>query len=298
MMAAKPVVFVIGASGTIGMATVQALADRYAGKVEIRAGTRCPDKADMLKAIPNITLVQAEMGEKVKLKQTLRGVDALYIVTPPAGEERVPLVTSTAQVAKEAGVKHLLAVSGVSAAIPDMIIGKQFAQVEAAIAGLGVPYTFLRLPFFLDDVKTKFKESIKERGVFSSPGFDGSKPLTAVVVADAGNAAAAILADPEKHTNKTYQLVSDRFTYDGIAATFSEVLGKKVTYTFVPFNRQATLAAGVPEITVNIIEQLIGLVNEGSTVYDDLDLSHYQCITGEQPTSVKSWVSQFKEHFL
>ena len=296
MMTAKPVVFVIGASGTIGMVTVQALADRYAGKVEIRAGTRCPDKADMLKAIPNITLVQAEMGEKVKLKQTLRGVDALYIVSPP-GEERVPLVTSTAQVAKEAGVKHLLVVSGLTAADPDTIAGKQFVQVEAAISGLGVPYTFLRLALFLDDVKTMFKESIRERGVFSSPGFDGSKPLTAVVVADAGNAAAAILADPEKHTNKTYQLVSDRFTYDGIAATFSEVLGKKVTYTFVPFNRQATLAAGVPEVTVNIIEEMIDQVNKGSTALDDLELSHYQCITGERPTSVKSWVSQVKEHF-
>jgi len=35
-----------------------------------------PDKAD-------ITLVQAEMEEKMKLKQTLESIDALYIITPP-----------------------------------------------------------------------------------------------------------------------------------------------------------------------------------------------------------------------
>ena len=45
----KPVVFVIGASGNIGSATVQALSAKYSDKVEIRAGVRNPDKADKLK---------------------------------------------------------------------------------------------------------------------------------------------------------------------------------------------------------------------------------------------------------
>ena len=46
---AKPVVFVIGASGLIGSATVLALSAKYSDKVEIRAGVRNPDKADKLK---------------------------------------------------------------------------------------------------------------------------------------------------------------------------------------------------------------------------------------------------------
>ena len=41
---AKPVVFVIGASGSVGSATVQALSAKYSDKVEIRAGARNPDK--------------------------------------------------------------------------------------------------------------------------------------------------------------------------------------------------------------------------------------------------------------
>ena len=45
----KPVVFVIGASGDVGSATVQALSAKYSDKVEIRAGVRNPDKADKLK---------------------------------------------------------------------------------------------------------------------------------------------------------------------------------------------------------------------------------------------------------
>ena len=43
---AKPVVFVIGASGQIGTATVQALSTRFSDKLDIRAGVRNPNKAD------------------------------------------------------------------------------------------------------------------------------------------------------------------------------------------------------------------------------------------------------------
>ena len=47
---AKPVAFVIGASGNVGSATVQVLSSKYADKVEIRAGVRNPDIADKLKS--------------------------------------------------------------------------------------------------------------------------------------------------------------------------------------------------------------------------------------------------------
>ena len=55
---AKPVVLVIGASGNIGLATLQVLSTKYADKVEIRAGVRDPEKADKVKAIGGVNVVQ------------------------------------------------------------------------------------------------------------------------------------------------------------------------------------------------------------------------------------------------
>ena len=78
----KQVIFVIGATWPIGSATVQALSAKHAGKVDIRAGVRNPDKADQLKALPGVTVVQATMGDTDNLVGTLKGVDALFIVTP------------------------------------------------------------------------------------------------------------------------------------------------------------------------------------------------------------------------
>ena len=60
----KPVVFVIGASGNAGAATIAALAERYSDKLEIRAGVRNPDK---LKAPAGVTVVHATMGDKENL---------------------------------------------------------------------------------------------------------------------------------------------------------------------------------------------------------------------------------------
>ena len=118
---AKPVVFVIGASGNVGSATVQVLSSKYADKVEIRAGVRNPDKADKLKSLPNVSVVQAEMGDKEKLTRTLKGVHTLYIVTPGV-ENRAQLTIATAQAAKDAGVKHLLVVSVPTADLKDKTI--------------------------------------------------------------------------------------------------------------------------------------------------------------------------------
>jgi len=96
----------IGASGNVSSATVQVLSSKYADKVEIRAGVRNPDKADKLKRLPNVSVVQAEMGDEEKLRETLKVVHTLCIVTP-SSENGAQLTIDTAQAAKEAGVKYI-----------------------------------------------------------------------------------------------------------------------------------------------------------------------------------------------
>ena len=217
----KPVVFVIGASGNVGSATVKALSAKHAGRVEIRAGVRNPDKADSLKSLTGVRVVKAEMGSS-ELETTLKGVAALFIVT--AGVVNgADLAIATAASAKKAGVKHIVAVSVPTAGKNDTIFGRQLAKLESGIKDLGVPYTFLRLPMFFENY-WGFKDTIKGAGAIYAPA-DPTKPFVSVVVADAGNAAASILVDPANHANKVYHIVSDRHTFGDVAAAFEEALG-------------------------------------------------------------------------
>ena len=202
---AKPVVFVIGANGNIGASTVMALSTKYADKVEIRAGVRNPEKADKIKSLEGVTVVQATMGDE-KLEQVLSGVDTLFINTPGA-PNRVSLATSTAELAKKAGVKHVVFVSIPSAKVTDTIFGRQFAEIEGAISKLGIPYTVISIPSFFENY-WQYKSTIANQGKIFCP-VDPEKSFAAIAVEDAGKATAAILVNPSSYANKTFTLVSD-----------------------------------------------------------------------------------------
>ena len=289
---AKPVVFVIGASGNIGQATIQALSSKYADKLEIRAGVRNPDKADKLK-LPGVTIVQAQMGDKDTLINTFKGVDALYIVTPPT-ENRAALTIRTAEAAKEAGVKFLLVIGG---SHMDNTLGRQMIEIETKVSQLGVPYSLLRLPFFVDN-NWGFKDSIKNDSTIYSP-VDPTKPFTNVVVDDAGKAGAVILANYTKHFNTTYTISTDRYTYDDLAKTFSEALGREIKYVRIPYEaaKQAFLKFGMMEWQVDGLLEIFKLIDNDSPLTNNPDLSVYKTLTGEEPTSMKSWVSKYAEAF-
>ena len=233
------------------------------------------------------------MGDEKKLGETLKGVHALYIVTPTT-ENRAQLTIATARAAKEAGVKHILVVGGASAEMKDTIIGQQLFEIESAVSQLGVPYTILHLSLFVDNYFA-FKDSIKGQGAIYCP-VDGTKPFPAVVVADAGKAGAAILVDPTKHANKTYTIISNVHTYNDVAAAFSEALGKTVTYNRMPYDtaEQAFLGMGVPDWQVEGLLKMYKMIDSGSPFVNEGNL---QEITGEQPTSLKAWVSQVKNAF-
>ena len=286
---AKPVVFVIGASGNIGAATVSTLSASYADKVEIRAGVRNPDKADKLKELTNVQVVKAEMGSS-DLASTLKGVDTLYIVVPGA-ENRTELSVKTAQAAKAAGVKFLLVVSVLTADLSDTIFGKQMGAIEAGVKDLGVPHCFVRLPFFTDNVWGS-KASIQGQSSMYGPAGEG-KQYSSVVVADAGKAAAAILASPDKHSGKTYNIVSHRITNAEVAQEFTTALGKEVKYVKVPFEdaKKAFMGFGLPEWQAEGIMELFRLWDADSPVTNVADLSHYETITGEKPTSLKDYIN-------
>ncbi|KAL5481888.1 hypothetical protein EMCRGX_G022152 [Ephydatia muelleri] len=274
---AKPVVFVIGASGSVGAATVTALSAKYADKVEIRAGVRNPEAADKLKGLNGVTLVAAEMGgDRDKLVTTLRGVDALFIVTPGT-KARAELAISTAEAARDAGVKFLLVVSVLTADLTDTIFGAQFSKLESAVAQL---------------------DTIKGHSAFYSP-VDPDKPFTPVVVSDAGNAAAAILSNPIAHANQTYNLVSNRHTFNDVAASFSEALGREVKYVHVPYEaaKQSLLQMGFQDWQVDGIFELDKLIDSESHITNQEDLTHYTKITGEKPTELKTWIASVKAAF-
>ena len=293
----KPTVFVLGCSGSIGSATVRALSRKYSDTLNILAGTRdtASEKVASLRSLPGVTILQADMNNKEGLRDLLTGVTSLFIVTPTNGFR---LAIGAAEVAKASGVKHILTVSVLTVELTDTIYGKQYGELESSVKHLQIPYTFIRLPPFVDNYWA-YKRPIQQNSSFSTPA-DPTKPFSAVVVEDAGKAAAATMAEPEKHYGKTYKLISNRHTLNELAAAFSQALGKNVKYERISYNdcrRRLVEVVGFSEEDADGILEIYRLTDEECPMLDDPEMSHFNQITGEKPTSLKEWVNEVTPAF-
>lgn len=292
----KPIVFVLGASGMIGSATCKSLSEKFGDVVQIRAGVRNPDGAEKLKELSNVTVVQASMADKDGLISTLAGVSALYIVVP-GSENRAELAELSIEAAKEAGVKHVVVVSVPTVGKADILFSRQFKVIEDKVSSIGLPYTIIRIPYFLDNLLGS-ASSVKDNGKFSLP-LSGDKPMVIVATSDAGLAAATVLSDPSKHEGKTYEIVSGRVTMDEVATALGSVLEKEVSYEKMEMDeaKQVFLGFGMPEWQVDGLLEMFKLMEEESPGIGVDNLGDHQEITGEEPTSAKDFFNTFAAAF-
>ena len=289
-------VFVIGSSGSVGRATVQALSSKYASKCEIYAGTRDIEKAEYLKLLPSVAVVQAKMGDKIKLKDSFRGIDALFIVTPGT-EDRALLTLQTAEAAKEAGVKFILAVSVPTVEHKNTILGNMYHKIETELPRLGIPYSFLRLPEFLDSNLSN-KNSIKnESTIYSS--VDPNRASSSVALEDVGRVAAIILTNYTQHINTTYTLISDHFTNNDLVKAFTVALGREIKYVRLSHDdtKQMYQQLGLPQWQCNGLMEMLKLIDDGIIKSGSPDLSIYRTLTGEEPTSLNAWIAKHIHEF-
>ena len=288
----KSRVFVMGASGNVGKATVNALARNYGEKLDIRAGVRNPEKVPEFQSLQGVTVVRAEMSKRNELIEIFKDVDVLFIVTPSSAD-RVDLTRTTAEAAREAGVKHILSLGNPSG--PQIALGKQMNEIESIITNLGLNYTVLALPWFMENYFF-YKETIQK---FSAvyDALDPIKRFPAISMDDLGFAVALIMSSPDKHAGKKYFMVSDRHSLDDLVKGFSDALGKDVKYIQQSYEdvKAAFLQNGVPEYRVDGLIEYWKTVNAGS--YEEGDINDFTVITGKQPTSVASWAQRYASVF-
>lgn len=282
-------VLVVGASGFIGRATLQALVKRHGEKVQAYAGVRDVAKFGEM---DKVTAIQADMGSREGLAKTLKAekFDGVYLVVP-GHENRTQIALEGIKAAKDADVKFLLVLSVLTSGT-DSIFGKQFEPIEAAAKSSGLKHAIVRLPLFIENNMLN-AESVKGQNTFYDPR-DPTKNHTAVSVADAGNAAADILAHPEKHHSKVYKLVSPAFSLNDLAAALSKETGKDVKATTVPYPaaKEAFMGMGFPEWQTDGILELFKYIDEESDLTNEKEDGDVYAITGEKPITIQAWVAQ------
>jgi NAD(P)H dehydrogenase (quinone) len=140
-------IVVTGATGQLGGAVVRHLLDRLPAN-EIVASVRDPRGARDL----GVEVRHGDFDRPETLATAFAGASAVLIVSTPIGStDRIGQHTAAAHAARDAGAGRIVYTSMAAATTGRNLLAGTHERSEAAIRATGVPYTFLRNNWYLEN---------------------------------------------------------------------------------------------------------------------------------------------------
>ena len=231
---------VFGGTGQQGGSVIDALLTRGA---HVRALVRNPE-SDPARALADrgVELARIQIGDATSLSTALKGADAFFFMTTPAGhtladiEGETQLGTALVDAAVTAAVPHVVfsSVGGAerNSGIPHF---ESKRRVEELLQQSGLRVTIVRPVAFMENFS--FLAPSVEQGeiVLRIPLPDGI-PLQLVAVHDIGRISAALLLGTARAPGGTIEIAGDERTGSQIAAAFGEHAGLPARYEALPLH--------------------------------------------------------------
>jgi NAD(P)H dehydrogenase (quinone) len=154
------------------------------------------------------------------------------------------------------------------------------------------PTVFLQNPFFSEWAAEQIARDQTIRLPF---GMGRTSPVDARDVAEV---IAAILAAPAPHIGRVYELTGPRSQdMNGVAAEYSDALGRPVAYVDMPFDRWRDEEVGRRELPSHLCEHLLTMARlHADNRYDRLT-HDVETITGKPATSIRDYVARNRALF-
>jgi uncharacterized protein YbjT (DUF2867 family) len=284
---------VVGATGNTGRATVKELKGLGENPLCV---VRNADKAkEVLGADANIAI--ADVDDRASLEKALKGVERVFIVTghnPKSGDQQINII----EAAKAAGAKFILKVSGgrdVVGPNVESIVGQGHFAVEEALKKSGLAWCVLSPGLFMQNTLAA-AASIKNDGKMILP-FAKDLKISFIDVRDTGAVAARILKDPSKFAGKVIDFTGVQTDFEEFAKTFSEVLGKPITYVGAGLEaaEAGMKARGMPEWLVG---HMLAIAKTGAKGGFSAEKTEpIRDIVGRAPITLKQFVQDHKAAF-
>ncbi len=210
---------VTGASGGIGGRVARSLAEQG---LPLRLIVRDAARAPRLGAEVAI----GDYRDGPAMRAALEGAETVYLVSAAESADRVAEHLSAVDAAAATGVGRIVYVSFMGAA-PDAVFtfARDHAATEERIRSTGLAHVFLRSCMYAEYVPV----FASPEGVIRGPAGEGRAAF--VARDDVADVAAAVLAAPDGHDGRTYDVTGpDALTLDDAGAVLAEVAGREVVY--------------------------------------------------------------------
>ncbi|WP_028656282.1 NmrA family NAD(P)-binding protein [Nocardioides sp. J54] len=234
---------VTGATGHLGRLVVESLLARGVPADQVVAVGRDEERLAALADL-GVTARRADYDDPAAVAAAVEGAEKVLLVSGSEVGQRAAQHLNVIDAAVAAGVQLLAYTSIPHADTSRLVLAAEHRATEEAIAASGLPHTFLRNSWYLENYTGQLATYLEHGTVLGSAG-DGK--VSAATRADfAEAAAAALLLDEPK---EVYELGGAAFTLTDLAATVTEVTGTPVIYTDVPAEEltKVLVGAGLPE---------------------------------------------------
>ena len=214
-------VLVLGATGNVGGAVVAQLAGL---PVHVRAGVR--NVAETPAAAANTEYVPFDFDHPTTYDAALTGVDTLFLVRPPALADAKRFFNPVIDRAKALGVGHVVFLSLIGVEGNKLV---PHYAIEQYIMRSGLPYTFLRAGFFMQNLTDTHRAEIRDHDELFIPAGRGKTAF--IDTRDIAAVGVKAILEGAPHYQQAYRLTgSESLDYYEVAALLTRELGRPITY--------------------------------------------------------------------
>jgi NAD(P)H dehydrogenase (quinone) len=287
-----------GQLGAVGRTVTNLLLDRG---LPVRAMVRREDDRAAALRTAGAEVVVGDLLEPADVFRVVNGCRRVYFGMSASASYLEATVTMAA-VARKLGVDALINMSQMT--VSEMSIQKttsspqqrQHFLSEQALAWSGLPVVTIRPTVFLDGFFLPLTgPSVSDRGRIELPFGEGK--TSPVATADVARVITAILADPEPHLGRIYELTGPcSQNMQGVAREYSNALNREITYCDIPPEdwELELKRAGLP---VHLTQHLMTMAELNRAGRYDRMADGVERVTGQPPMSIRQFVSLHGDKF-
>lgn len=277
---------VTGATGKLGSKVVESLLKSVPAS-QLAVSVRNPEKAAGLSS-QGVEVRHGDFDHPKTLDTAFAGIDRLLIISADGDNEtRIRQHTNAVEAAKRAGVKFIAYTSLANATESKNLMAPPHIATEAAIVNTGIPYSFLRNNWYLENEIGSIQGALAGAPWVTSAG-EGK--VGWAMQQDYAEAAAAVLVE-EGHENTVYELSGPLLTQEELVKVLGLVLGKEIPVQQVNDETYAEImkGLGLPDFVIPIVVGIQESIRNGSL---EVESNDFEKVLGRPVTPVNEALTQ------
>jgi uncharacterized protein YbjT (DUF2867 family) len=284
-------ILITGATGNVGLSTLQLLDSRNYPGIEVVAAVRDIERAMKINKISSGSYCHFEFDEPGTYAKALKGVTKLVLIRPNQVSDVSRHIFPFLAKAEKMGVKHIIFVSIIGAERNRIIANH---RTENHIKKMSVPSTILRASLYMQNFTTLHRHDIQFYDRVNVPA--GTGVMNYIDARDVAEVIVEILMNPG-HENKAYELTGpEPKDFYEIAKLFSKELGRDIKYTrpsVIRFVRQK-LANKKNLLMVVTLSLLYNAARSGKMNYKTDIVKE---LTGHEPNKLENFIHEYREYW-